>query len=212
MDKDSKLIMEALQSKFLEDKPVTKYIVQTIEKMINHLEQLSKQIHLSRSSEVDQLLSRLRDTSEMLMSERGSGTSENEENSEKDYPSQKLGSEDAEDIIQHCYVIDKNDYRLIPINLKKAQQIKSNKNEYSSFKRSMGGFAMEFEETKLLICLSKKFPYFYIDLNDLTMHKPGAEDASELKAHVKQNNWDIVSTSAGTVYNAEEALLVDFSN
>jgi hypothetical protein len=146
------------------------------------------------------------------MSERGSGTSENAENSEKDYPSQKLGSEDAEDIIQHCYVIDKNDYRLIPINLKKAQQIKSNKNEYSSFKRSMGGFAMEFEETKLLICLSKKFPYFYIDLNDLTMHKPGAEDASELKAHVKQNDWDIVSTSAGTVYNAEEALLVDFSN
>lgn len=79
MNKDNHLIMEALHSKFTQSQGTDTYALNQLEKMIGALEGMSTAIHLSKSSAVDQQLSRLRDTVEMLMSERGSGTSENAE-------------------------------------------------------------------------------------------------------------------------------------
>jgi len=80
MNNDSKLIFEAFESKFLQRRGVETYAINQLEKMLRELENISTAIHLSKSSHADQLLSKLRDTAEMLMSERGSGTSEGEEN------------------------------------------------------------------------------------------------------------------------------------
>ena len=79
MKRDDHLIIEALQSKFTSPQGVETYALNQLDKMVKALESLSTAIHLSKSSAVDQLLSRVRDTAEMLMSERGSGTSENAE-------------------------------------------------------------------------------------------------------------------------------------
>ncbi|NBP02853.1 MAG: hypothetical protein EBU90_22600 [Proteobacteria bacterium] len=85
MTNDSKLIFEAFESKFLQSKGVETYAVNQLEKMIKDLENISSAVHLSKSSHLDQLLSKVRDTAEMLMSERGSGTSEeNAEDSAED--------------------------------------------------------------------------------------------------------------------------------
>lgn len=81
MNKDSKLIFEALQSKFTQPQGTETYALNQLERMIQALEGISTAIHMSKSSAIDQQLSRLRDTAEMLMSERGSGTSENAEDS-----------------------------------------------------------------------------------------------------------------------------------
>ena len=68
-----------MQSKFLQSKGVETYAVNQLERMLKQLEDMSTAIHLSKSSQADQLLSKIRDTAEMLMSERGSGTSEDAE-------------------------------------------------------------------------------------------------------------------------------------
>jgi len=85
MDRDSHLIFEALESKFTQSKGIETYAANQLEKMIKELENISTAVHLSKSSHLDQLLSRVRDTVEMLMSERGSGTSEQSE----DYANQR---------------------------------------------------------------------------------------------------------------------------
>ena len=81
MNKDNHLIFEAFESKFLQSKGIETYAASQLEKMIKELENLSTVVHISKSSHLDQLLSRVRDTAEMLMSERGSGTSEDAEES-----------------------------------------------------------------------------------------------------------------------------------
>jgi len=77
--KKKKQSTENAESKFLNPQGVETYALNQLDKMVKALEGMSTAIHLSKSSAVDQLLSRLRDTAEMLMSERGSGTSENAE-------------------------------------------------------------------------------------------------------------------------------------
>lgn len=70
---------ENAESKFTQTKGIETYAVNQLEKMIKELENISTAVHLSKSSHLDQLLSKVRDTAEMLMTERGSGTSENAE-------------------------------------------------------------------------------------------------------------------------------------
>jgi hypothetical protein len=79
MNRDNQLMLEALQSKFLQPAGADTYVANQLQRILNELENISSAIHLSKSSHADQLLSRVRDTAEMLMSERGSGTSENAE-------------------------------------------------------------------------------------------------------------------------------------
>ena len=82
MRRDDHLMLEALQSKFTGPAAGSEsFLLNQLDKMVKTLEGISTGIHMSKSSAVDQLLSRLRDTAEMLMSERGSGTSENAEDS-----------------------------------------------------------------------------------------------------------------------------------
>jgi hypothetical protein len=84
MNRDNQLMLEALQSKFLQPAGADTYVANQLQRILNELENMSSAIHLSKSSHLDQLLSRVRDAAEMLMSERGSGTSENAEDSAED--------------------------------------------------------------------------------------------------------------------------------
>ena len=61
MNRDARLIMEAMHGR------PEQIITSELHKVHNILNQLSTMIHLNRSSETDQLLSKIRDTAEMLM-------------------------------------------------------------------------------------------------------------------------------------------------
>jgi len=84
MNKDNHLIYEAFESRFTQQVSAEISVAKNLMKMDDALHEMSTVIHMSKSSHIDQLLSRIRDTVEMLMSERGSGSSENgEENTEE---------------------------------------------------------------------------------------------------------------------------------
>lgn len=70
MNKDNKLIMEALQSKFTGRGPVNDIVVSELHKMHNNLNDMATMIDLNPSAEVDQLLSKIRDVADMLIAER----------------------------------------------------------------------------------------------------------------------------------------------
>ena len=69
MNKDNKLIMEALQSKFTGRGPVNDIVVSELHKMHNNLNDMATMIDLNPSAEVDQLLSKIRDVADMLIAE-----------------------------------------------------------------------------------------------------------------------------------------------
>lgn len=79
MIRDDHLIYEAFESKFAQQVSAEISVAKNLMKMDDALHEMSTVIHMSKSSQIDQLLSRIRDTAEMLMSERGSGTNENAE-------------------------------------------------------------------------------------------------------------------------------------
>jgi hypothetical protein len=79
MNKDNRLMLEALQSKFTQTAGAETHVSNALQNILKQLEQLDTAIHMSKSSHVDQLLSQVRDAAEMMMSERGSGTSEDAE-------------------------------------------------------------------------------------------------------------------------------------
>jgi hypothetical protein len=70
MNTDNKLIMEALHSKFTDRGHVNTIVVSELHKMLNALNDMSTMIDLNPSAEVDQLLSKIRDAADMLISER----------------------------------------------------------------------------------------------------------------------------------------------
>jgi hypothetical protein len=99
MNKDNKLMLEMLHSKFTQTAGMETHVTNALQNILKQLEQLDTAIHLSKSSHVDQLLSKVRDATEMMMSERGSGTSEDaaEPIMKNTGPGQiESGSEDAE--------------------------------------------------------------------------------------------------------------------
>ena len=69
MNKDNKLMMEALQSKFTGRGPVNDIVVSELHKMHTALNQMATMIDLNPSAEVDQLLSKIRDTADMLIAD-----------------------------------------------------------------------------------------------------------------------------------------------
>jgi len=79
VNKDDHLIYEAFESKFTQQISAEISVAKNLMKMDDALHEMSTVIHMSKSSQIDQLLSRIRDTVEMLMSERGSGTAEDAE-------------------------------------------------------------------------------------------------------------------------------------
>ena len=82
VNKDDHLIYEAFESRFAQQISAEISVAKNLMKMDDALHEMSTIIHMSKSSHIDQLLSRIRDTVEMLMSERGSGTAEEQENKE----------------------------------------------------------------------------------------------------------------------------------
>lgn len=66
MDADNKLIFEAMHST---RGPVLDVVVSELHKMHNALNDMSNMIHMNRSSEVDQLLSKIRDLADMLIAD-----------------------------------------------------------------------------------------------------------------------------------------------
>ena len=69
MNKDNHLMLEALQSKFTNRGPVNDIVVSELHKMHNALNDMATMIDLNPSDEVDQLLSKIRDAADMLISE-----------------------------------------------------------------------------------------------------------------------------------------------
>jgi len=69
MNKDNKLMMEALQSKFTGRGPVNDIVVSELHKMHTALNQMATMIDLNPSAEVDQLLSKIRDVADMLIAD-----------------------------------------------------------------------------------------------------------------------------------------------
>ena len=70
MNKDNKLMMEAMHGR------PQQIIISELHKVHTILNQLSTLIHLNRSAETDQLLSKIRDTAEMLMTDAPAENSE----------------------------------------------------------------------------------------------------------------------------------------
>jgi len=94
MRKDDHLIYEAFESKFTSQTNAEISVANNLMKMNNALEDMSTVIHMSKSSHIDQLLSRIRDTVEMLMSERGSGSENSEEDIEDTEEAYNKGEEE----------------------------------------------------------------------------------------------------------------------
>ena len=69
MDADNKLIFEAMQSKFTGRGPVNDIVVSELHKIHTALNQMATMIDLNPSDEVDQLLSQIRDLSDMLIAD-----------------------------------------------------------------------------------------------------------------------------------------------
>lgn len=61
---------EEAENKFTDNKPVTKYLVGKLQQMHGHLEEMSTAIGFSKNPEIDQLLSKIRDLADMLITEQ----------------------------------------------------------------------------------------------------------------------------------------------
>ena len=97
MNRDNHLMLEALQSKFTGRGPVNDIVVSELHKMHNNLNDMATMIDLNPSDEVDQLLSKIRDVADMLISERPAAQDDIEPIMRNDGPGQiQGGSEDAE--------------------------------------------------------------------------------------------------------------------
>lgn len=84
MKNDSNLIYEAYSSKFASEKPVTNHLISQLRLMHDRLNEMSTAISLSRSPEIDQLLSHIRDLADMLITEQPN-KNEDAEMPEKDF-------------------------------------------------------------------------------------------------------------------------------
>lgn len=84
MKNDSNLIFEAYSSKFASEKPVTNHLISQLRLMHDRLNEMSTAISLSRSPEIDQLLSHIRDLADMLITEQPN-KNEDAEMPEKDF-------------------------------------------------------------------------------------------------------------------------------
>lgn len=62
-------MMENYMSKYADTKPITNYAVKQLQKMLDQLNQLSTAIELARQPEIDQVLSKIRDAADMLISD-----------------------------------------------------------------------------------------------------------------------------------------------
>ena len=69
MNQDNRLMLEAMQSKFTNRGPVNDIVVSELHKMHNNLNDMATMIDLNPSDEVDQLLSKIRDVADMLISD-----------------------------------------------------------------------------------------------------------------------------------------------
>lgn len=67
MDRDSKLILEAMYLK--EEHVSNNYTIKQLYKILDELGKLSTAIHLSHQPEIDQILSKIRDMADMLISD-----------------------------------------------------------------------------------------------------------------------------------------------
>jgi hypothetical protein len=100
MNKDNHLMLEALQSKFTQGRgPVNDIVVSELHKMHNALNDMATMIDLNPSDEVDQLLSKIRDVADMLISER-SAAEDDAEAIMKNHGAGQIegGSEEAENV------------------------------------------------------------------------------------------------------------------
>ena len=70
MNQDNRLMLEAMQSKFTGRGPVNDIVVSELHKMHNNLNDMATMIDLNPSAEVDQLLSKIRDVADMLISDK----------------------------------------------------------------------------------------------------------------------------------------------
>ena len=84
MKNEFKLIFEAYSSKFASEKPVTNHLISQLRLMHDRLNEMSTAISLSRSPEIDQLLSHIRDLADMLILEQPN-KNEDAEMPEKDF-------------------------------------------------------------------------------------------------------------------------------
>jgi hypothetical protein len=99
MNRDNHLMLEALQSKFTSRGPVNDIVVSELHKMHTALNQMSNMIDLNPSDEVDQLLSKIRDVADMLISERPAAEDDAEVMMQNTGPGKiECGAEDAEHV------------------------------------------------------------------------------------------------------------------
>ena len=92
--KKNKQSSENAESKFTQQVSAEISVAKNLMKMDDALHEMSTVIHMSKSSQIDQLLSRIRDTVEMLMSERGSGSEDGEEDIEDTEDAYNKGEEE----------------------------------------------------------------------------------------------------------------------
>lgn len=76
MDKDSHLIFESVVSKYSDPRPISAYAIKELHRIHDKLNSLSTALHLAKNAEADQLLSKIRDLSDMLISEGPQGEGE----------------------------------------------------------------------------------------------------------------------------------------
>ena len=97
MNQDNRLMLEALQSKFTGRGPVNDIVVSELHKMHNNLNDMATMIDLNPSAEVDQLLSKIRDVADMLISDAPASEDDAEPIMKNHGAGQiESGSEDAE--------------------------------------------------------------------------------------------------------------------
>jgi len=69
MKRDDHLMFESLVSKYSDPRPITNYALKELTKMHEKLNSLSTAIELAHTQELDQVLSKIRDLADMLISE-----------------------------------------------------------------------------------------------------------------------------------------------
>jgi hypothetical protein len=99
MNRDNKLILEALQSKFTDRGHVNTIVVSELHKVHNILNDMATMIELNQSDEVDQLLSKIRDVADMLISDKPASQDDIEPAMKNTGAGQiESGSEEAENV------------------------------------------------------------------------------------------------------------------
>jgi hypothetical protein len=98
MKRDDHLIFESIVSKYSDTKPITNYAIKQLEKMHEQLNGLSTAIELARQPEIDQVLSKIRDLADMLISDSKHAEGEETGNLNK--------QEDEEDISKSPFHYD----------------------------------------------------------------------------------------------------------